>query len=67
VVRSDGTVADARVLRISLLDAAPDTEQALKDAVQKSAVDGWRFSPAKKDGVAVPVWFMVTVDYDRQR
>ena len=53
LIRPDGTVADARVLRsIPLLD------QAAVDAVRQ-----WVFTPTLLNGNAVPVIMTVTVNF----
>lgn len=63
LIRADGSVADARVFRISPQITSDATEQGMKEAIQDSAIRFWRFSPAQRDGLAVPVWHMVTVEY----
>lgn len=63
LIRADGTVADARVFRIPPGLASEATEAGLKEAIAQSAISHWRFEPARKNGVAVPVWHMVTLEY----
>lgn len=62
LVRSDGSVAQAKLYRI-----APDvtgfdnTKANLVRAIEKGAVNFWRFKPAILDGQPVSVWSMVSV------
>lgn len=63
LVRADGSVADARVFRISPEVASDATSEGLKEVIRNSAIGHWRFSPARKDNAAVPVWHMMTIEY----
>jgi hypothetical protein len=67
LIRADGSVADARVFRLAPDITSPATEAGIKEAIAASAINYWRFTPAMKDGVAVPVWSMVTVEYTSGR
>jgi TonB family protein len=61
VVKADGTVGDVRVLK------SLDTTYGLDDAAMAAARD-WRFRPAIKNGIAVPVWVTLEISFrmDRQ-
>jgi protein TonB len=59
VVNRDGTVGEVRVAR------SLDTEYGLDDEAVK-ALKKWKFSPGKKDGIAVPVLVEVEMTFSVQ-
>jgi TonB family protein len=56
VIKSDGTVGEARIVR------SLDRKYGLDDAAMKSLKD-YRFAPAMKDGVAVPVLVSMEISF----
>lgn len=64
LVRSDGTVQQARVYRIQPPMSLKAAEDGLKEAVRRSAIAYWRFEPAYRGGQAVPVWHTLTIRYE---
>jgi len=56
IVRADGTVGEVRVVR------SLDRKLGLDDAAVKAAKE-MRFTPAMKDGVAVPVLLSSEMDF----
>jgi protein TonB len=53
VIDSDGTVADARVLR-----SVPELDAAAIDAVRQ-----WQFTPTLLNGVPTPIVMSVTINF----
>lgn len=64
LVNTDGRVVAAKVFRIDPPLELRVAQDMLINSVERSAVDIWRFRPATKNGVPVPVWFMVTFRYE---
>ncbi len=67
LVTDDGSVMDARVLRVDPGIPLDSADQSFKASARQSAIDSWRFSPAMRDGEPVPVWFVVTIVYEPRR
>lgn len=57
LILTDGTVDDIQVLKVS-----SDDEPFFIDSARE-AVRQWRYEPATKDGLAVPVYFTVFVEF----
>jgi hypothetical protein len=64
LVQSDGTVGAARVLKIDPPLALKAASDALARSVERSAVMYWRFEPAMRAGVPLPVWYTLTIRYE---
>ena len=59
---SQGSVAEARVLRVESHPSGAEFDAVLRDAALKSA-QKWQFEPAQQAGVAVRVWLPVRIDF----
>ena len=64
LVQTDGTVGDSRVLNIDPPISLKAGKDALTRSVERSARLFWRFSPATRAGVPVPVWYTFTIRYE---
>jgi hypothetical protein len=64
LVQSDGTVGASRVLKIDPPLALKAASDALARSVERSAVMYWRFTPAMRAGVPLPVWYTLTIRYE---
>ena len=65
LVRDDGTVADAKVFRVAPQPFDVKARDQLSERIRQNAIDHWKFTPAMKQGTPLPVWHMVTVNFQR--